>query len=105
MKLLRAHVVMRHGDRTPVFNCWEPFANSAEESWAWARKLPSKNAVARLENCMRSSYDDGARAHSLTAARTKRGRVEESRGARDMGPTGPSRDAAMGVYGSLTAVV
>ena len=81
MRLVRAHVVMRHGDRTPVFNCWEPFATAAEESWAWARKLPSRGAVARLENGFAIEHDD-ASSSSSTA--------------------GVAKDAAMGVYGSLT---
>ena len=73
-RLVQSHVVLRHGDRTPTFNCWEPMGASGEESWAWARKLPR---VAEVED-------------------------QESAFVVDRPAGVEPRDSNLGVFGSLT---
>ena len=81
LRLLRAHVVMRHGDRSPIFNCWEPFPLSGEESWGWARRLPSKEVIDDLEKPFQVLMADGSSSGAVARK---------------------TRDANMGVFGSLT---
>ena len=75
LRVLQTHVVLRHGDRTPTYNCMEPMGERAViESFAWARKLPRSAELATL----RSEFD-----------------VVQPDDA-------PPRDRDLGVFGSLT---
>ena len=75
LRVVQAHVVFRHGDRTPTYNCMEPMGETAViESFAWARKLPRRHELATLRSEFVSERADG---------------VEP-------------RDRTLGVFGSLT---
>ena len=75
LRVLQTHVVLRHGDRTPTYNCMEPMGERAViESFAWARKLPRRAELATLHSEFDVVRPDGA----------------------------PPRDRDLGVFGSLT---
>ena len=50
LRLAQVHVIHRHGDRTPGFNCMEPLLpDAAREVAAWAKELLTKDDMTALE--------------------------------------------------------
>lgn len=81
-RLIQTHVLSRHGDRTPGFNCLEPLQpDAAGEVATWWRELLQKSEMAAMRRAFPIKVED----------------IDES-----TEQVRPPRDKSMGVFGCLT---